>query len=569
GAAMVAADITTVGGQRYGVSNAGAVNVRGADVTFKATASDADVVFEGDLLAGATAYDQATLLDYDDKSAGSWSLPFGAKSLKVWAIGAGGGGGGADQYYDSGYWRDYNPGGGGGAGGVVYYTLDDVSGLSALSYAIGAGGRGGYGGANGADGRDTTVTLTVSSEDEVLTAEGGEAGRWTRLSQGFEASGGGHSGGDGGRTGGPGGESWYTGYGGGGGGAIGGNSGEYGGGGRGGYGGESSDVSGLQAALELADPKFADNSSKPKAIGAERADYGNGNSNREGHDAKSFGGGGGGGDDYYDSSHGGDGLYGGGGGGAGTQDTNGRGGTGGDGAVVIRYSLDPQSVTIDAGDDVRVGGDLTGKTVTINTGDGTTGESGGTDGSNVAGAIDVADSGAGLTKQGGGTLKLTADNTFTGDTNIEAGTLQIGDGGATGALGSESIKIGDGATLDIRRSDSYTLSGDISDAAGTTSMGGSVAIDSSGGTITLSGNNSYSGGTTVTAGVLKAGSDLTTDGSGNVTGGAFGFGKTTGGDGLITVAAGAELDLNSYTISNDLNLSGGGVNGGALNHSGS
>ncbi|MEX0452015.1 hypothetical protein V6X62_09430, partial [Spiribacter sp. 218] len=39
--------------------------------------------------------------------------------------------------------------------------------------------------------------------------------------------------------------------------------------------------------------------------------------------------------------------------------------------------------------------------------------------------------------------------------------------------------------------------------------------------------------------------------------------------GLITVAAGAELDLNSYTISNDLNLSGGGVNGGALNHSGS
>ncbi|MFM9818067.1 UNVERIFIED_CONTAM: autotransporter-associated beta strand repeat-containing protein, partial [Spiribacter pallidus] len=179
------------------------------------------------------------------------------------------------------------------------------------------------------------------------------------------------------------------------------------------------------------------------------------------------------------------------------------------------------------------------------------------------------DSGAGLTKQGGGTLKLTANNTFTGDTTIEAGTLQIGDGGPAGALGSDSIKIGDGATLDIRRSDSYTLSGDITDTAGTPSTGGSVAIDSSGGTITLSGNNSYSGGTTVTAGVLKAGSDLTTDVSGTVTGGAFGLGKSAAGDGLITVAAGAELDLNSYTISNDLNLSGGGVNGGALNHSGS
>ncbi|MEX0385374.1 hypothetical protein, partial [Spiribacter pallidus] len=61
------------------------------------------------------------------------------------------------------------------------------------------------------------------------------------------------------------------------------------------------------------------------------------------------------------------------------------------------------------------------------------------------------------------------------------------------------------------------------------------------------------------------------DGSGNVTGGAFGLGKSAGGDGLITVAAGAELDLNSYSISNDLNLAGSGVgvNSGALNHSGS
>ncbi|MFM9818064.1 UNVERIFIED_CONTAM: hypothetical protein K0B97_09060, partial [Spiribacter pallidus] len=412
GAAMVAADITTVGDQHYGVSNAGAVNVRGADVTFKATASDADVVFEGDLLAGATAYDQATLLDYDDKSAGSWTLPLGTTELKVWAIGAGGGGAGARRHYTGGQWRNMYSGGGGGAGGVAYYTLSEASGLNAISYVIGKGGIGPNGGADGADGGDTTVTVSAVE----FTAEGGEGGRWTGNIEAYNAVGGFYSGNaDGGSRGGYGGDTWDE-YGGSGGGAIGGGSGYNGTWYSGGYGGRSADVDGLQAALELADSDFADNSSKPKGIGAERADDGNGSGTAgNGGDAKSFGGGGGGGDSDANYNDGGDGFYGGGGGGAGTVEWAAEGGTGGDGAVVIRYSLAPQSVTIDAGDDVRVGGDLTGETVTIKTGDGATGVSDTSDGSNVAGKVDVADSGAGLTKQGGGTLKLTANNTFTGD----------------------------------------------------------------------------------------------------------------------------------------------------------
>jgi autotransporter-associated beta strand protein len=44
-----------------------------------------------------------------------------------------------------------------------------------------------------------------------------------------------------------------------------------------------------------------------------------------------------------------------------------------------------------------------------------------------------------LTKSGEGTLTLTADNTYSGATTVEAGVLQVGDGGASGSLGSGVI----------------------------------------------------------------------------------------------------------------------------------
>ncbi len=53
------------------------------------------------------------------------------------------------------------------------------------------------------------------------------------------------------------------------------------------------------------------------------------------------------------------------------------------------------------------------------------------------------DSGSyGITKVGNGTLKLTQGSTYTGDTTISAGTLQIGNGGAGGSLYSPSVSSG-------------------------------------------------------------------------------------------------------------------------------
>jgi autotransporter-associated beta strand protein len=89
---------------------------------------------------------------------------------------------------------------------------------------------------------------------------------------------------------------------------------------------------------------------------------------------------------------------------------------------------------------------------------------------------------------------LTGNNTYTGATTITAGSLSIGNGGTTGAI-SNSSAIDVTGTLKFNRSDNYTYTGVISGA-------GSIIKDGAG-TVTLSGNLSHSGITTVNAGTLR------------------------------------------------------------------
>jgi autotransporter-associated beta strand protein len=121
----------------------------------------------------------------------------------------------------------------------------------------------------------------------------------------------------------------------------------------------------------------------------------------------------------------------------------------------------------------------------------------------IGGAI-VNNSGANttsLTKDGTGKWVLSGANTYTGNTTINGGTLQIGSGGSTGSL-STSSALNNNGTLVFNRSNAITQGTDFASViAGT----GNV-IKNGSGTLTLSGANTYTGTTTIEAGTLQIGS---------------------------------------------------------------
>ena len=99
----------------------------------------------------------------------------------------------------------------------------------------------------------------------------------------------------------------------------------------------------------------------------------------------------------------------------------------------------------------------------------------------------------GLSSFGGNTLTVTGNNSYTGTTLISSGTtLQVGNGGATGTLGSGTIT--DKGSLLFNRSGGLVFNSSIT---------GSGAVSQVGiGTTTLNGSTSYTGSTTVSAGAL-------------------------------------------------------------------
>ena len=111
------------------------------------------------------------------------------------------------------------------------------------------------------------------------------------------------------------------------------------------------------------------------------------------------------------------------------------------------------------------------------------------DAGNFSGVI----SGAGqLTQATTGTLILSGTNTYTGGTTITAGTLQLGNGGATGTILGN---VTDNGNLAFDYNKAATYGAAISGTGTVTQSGSSV--------LTLTGANTYSGGTNINAGVVS------------------------------------------------------------------
>jgi filamentous hemagglutinin family protein len=189
-----------------------------------------------------------------------------------------------------------------------------------------------------------------------------------------------------------------------------------------------------------------------------------------------------------------------------------------------------------------------------------------------------------LAKTGTGTVVLAGANTYTGATSVSAGILQLnsinglGDVAAGTTVTAGTLAYNGSLTFDA---ESLTLNGGtlsrvggnptmngaigltgantVTGAAGTFTLGGIVSgagslAKTGAGTVVLSGDNAYSGATTVSAGTLSAQH-------------ANALGTTAG---ATTVSSGATLDINGVAIGTEgLTLLGTGVGGnGALTGTG-
>ena len=160
--------------------------------------------------------------------------------------------------------------------------------------------------------------------------------------------------------------------------------------------------------------------------------------------------------------------------------------------------------------------------------------------------------GAGSIEFGAGATEiLTGTNTYTGGTTIDAsGTLQLGNAGSTGTI-SDTSAVANNGTLDFDVAGAVTFGAPIS---------GTGSVEVMAGTLTLTGSNTYSGGTTIDSiSTLQLGNGGT---SGSITGnvansGTLAFDRTDtvtfagaiSGTGSVSVSTGTVTlsGANSYS----------------------
>lgn len=151
-----------------------------------------------------------------------------------------------------------------------------------------------------------------------------------------------------------------------------------------------------------------------------------------------------------------------------------------------------------------------------------------------------------VTLTGSGVVTLTGNNNYTNrgtgaTTTISAGTLQVGNGGTSGSIGTGSTI--DNSVLVFNRSDSLTISRAISGVGSVVQFGS--------GTTTLTAANTYTGATTVSNGTLVV-TGGTIGGDLNIEGGKFvPASLATGGSVNVT----GNLNIDAGTVLAPLNKS--------------
>lgn len=149
-------------------------------------------------------------------------------------------------------------------------------------------------------------------------------------------------------------------------------------------------------------------------------------------------------------------------------------------------------IRIDNGTLLLTGNTVSSRAITI-------GAAGGTieNGSGITNEIAGTISGSGqLVKAGDGTLILSADNSYTGGTNIADGILQVGAGGITGSLGSTGVVSNEG-TLAFNRLDDVIIANTVIGSGGLQQNGT--------GKLTLTADSTFTGDTVVNSGILELG----------------------------------------------------------------
>ncbi|WP_211609961.1 autotransporter-associated beta strand repeat-containing protein [Paraburkholderia haematera] len=197
--------------------------------------------------------------------------------------------------------------------------------------------------------------------------------------------------------------------------------------------------------------------------------------------------------------------------------------------------------------------------------------------------------GGAVSKQNAGTLSFDTTQTYTGGTAVTAGTLALKNSGTAGAPAG-AITVGSGASLDLQNTlaNAVTLAGGtLETTAGNGVANGPITLSSGGsavsaassatltvngvirdngtgqsltkqgaGLVTLNGVDSYTGGTSITAGTLAVGA-----------GGSLGSGLATVNGGTTLALAGTTLGNNLSLLDGSTLVASGGVNtlSGALN----